>query len=114
MEAVSKDTVSNSEQFKNKLQTRTARVGIIGLGYVGLPLALLFNEQRFPVTGFDIDVRKVDTLNAGGSSRSATIPKATEVAAAAPTDHQPVAKRARSDSRTSRTPDTPPAYSGLD
>jgi UDP-N-acetyl-D-glucosamine dehydrogenase len=67
MEAVSKDAVSNSEQFKNKLQARTARVGIIGLGYVGLPLALLFNEQRFPVTGFDIDEKKVDTLNAGGS-----------------------------------------------
>ncbi|MBV8051642.1 MAG: nucleotide sugar dehydrogenase, partial [Acidobacteriaceae bacterium] len=35
--------------------------------YVGLPLALLFNEQRFPVTGFDIDQTKVKTLNAGGS-----------------------------------------------
>src|SRR5262249_11546650 len=49
------------------LQTRTAQVGIIGLGYVGLPLALLFSEQNFPVTGFDIDARKIDTLNAGGS-----------------------------------------------
>jgi len=67
MEAVSKDAMSSSEQFKNKLQARTARVGIIGLGYVGLPLALLFNEQRFPVTGFDIDKKKVDTLNASGS-----------------------------------------------
>jgi len=67
METVSNDAVSNSEQFKNKLQARTARVGIIGLGYVGLPLALLFNEQRFPVMGFDIDEKKVDTLNAGGS-----------------------------------------------
>jgi UDP-N-acetyl-D-glucosamine dehydrogenase len=55
------------QEFKNKLQARTAQVGIIGLGYVGLPLALLFNEQRFPVTGFDIDKKKVDTLNAGGS-----------------------------------------------
>ena len=67
MEAASKDLQSSSEQFNNKLQARTARVGIIGLGYVGLPLALLFNEQRFPVTGFDIDKRKVETLNAGGS-----------------------------------------------
>ncbi len=56
-----------SQEFKNKLQARTARVGLIGLGYVGLPLALLFNEQRFPVTGFDIDKKKVDTLNSGGS-----------------------------------------------
>jgi len=56
-----------SQQFKNKLQNRSARVGIIGLGYVGLPLALLFNEERFPVTGFDIDTAKVETLNGGGS-----------------------------------------------
>jgi UDP-N-acetyl-D-glucosamine dehydrogenase len=46
---------------------RTARVGIVGLGYVGLPLALLYCEQRFPVTGFDIDRRKVDSLNRGES-----------------------------------------------
>ena len=55
------------EQLKNKIQQRQARVGIIGLGYVGLPLALLFSEQKFVVTGFDIDQRKVDTLAQGGS-----------------------------------------------
>jgi UDP-N-acetyl-D-glucosamine dehydrogenase len=54
-------------EIKQRLEDRTARIGIIGLGYVGLPLALLFNEQRFPVTGFDIDPSKVDTLNGGGS-----------------------------------------------
>jgi len=37
------------------------------MGYVGLPLALLFSEQHFRVTGFDIDPRKVATLRAGGS-----------------------------------------------
>lgn len=42
-------------------------MAIIGLGYVGLPLALLYSEQKFHVTGFDIDQRKVDTLNSGGS-----------------------------------------------
>ena len=52
---------------KNKIKQRQARVGIIGLGYVGLPLALLFTEQKFAVTGFDIDQRKVDTLAQGGS-----------------------------------------------
>jgi UDP-N-acetyl-D-glucosamine dehydrogenase len=51
----------------NKIQRRQARIGIIGLGYVGLPLALLFSEQKFPVTGFDIDQRKVDTLAQGKS-----------------------------------------------
>src|ERR1700733_14288704 len=55
------------DQLKNNIQQRKARVGIIGLGYVGLPLALLFSEQKFAVTGFDIDQRKVDTLAQGGS-----------------------------------------------
>ena len=58
---------SHSSALKSKIQSRQARVAVIGLGYVGLPLALLYTEQRFPVTGFDIDQRKVDTLNAGGS-----------------------------------------------
>lgn len=51
----------------NKIKQRQARVGIIGLGYVGLPLALLFSEQKFAVTGFDIDQRKVDSLAQGKS-----------------------------------------------
>lgn len=55
------------EQLKNKIQQREARIGIIGLGYVGLPLALLYSEKKFRVTGFDIDKRKVDTLAKGGS-----------------------------------------------
>ncbi|HEY1500093.1 MAG TPA: nucleotide sugar dehydrogenase [Acidobacteriaceae bacterium] len=50
-----------------KIESRQARIGIVGMGYVGLPLALLFSEARFRVTGFDIDSRKVDTLNNGGS-----------------------------------------------
>jgi UDP-N-acetyl-D-glucosamine dehydrogenase len=50
-----------------RIESRTARVGIIGLGYVGLPLTLLFSEEGFRVTGFDIDPFKVDTLNAGES-----------------------------------------------
>nr|WP_157467263.1 nucleotide sugar dehydrogenase [Edaphobacter aggregans] len=45
-----------------KLNSRTANIGVIGLGYVGLPLALLFAEEGFPVTGFDIDRNKIDTL----------------------------------------------------
>jgi len=53
--------------LKNRIATRQARVGIIGLGYVGLPLALLYSEQKFQVTGFDIDQRKVDTLASGGT-----------------------------------------------
>src|ERR1039457_1583507 len=55
------------EQLNTRIQQHQARVGIIGLGYVGLPLALLYSEENFPVTGFDIDARKVDTLARGGS-----------------------------------------------
>ncbi len=50
-----------------RIRTRQARVGVVGLGYVGLPLVLLFSGERFAVTGFDIDVQKVTTLNNGGS-----------------------------------------------
>lgn len=62
--SVSSQTVAS---IKNKIQKREAKIGIIGLGYVGLPLALLFTEQKFQVTGFDIDRNKVETLNKGGS-----------------------------------------------
>ena len=54
-------------QLLTKIQERQARIGIIGLGYVGLPLALLYSEQKFRVTGFDIDARKVQTIADGGS-----------------------------------------------
>ena len=71
MHTTSVETLSSSTTLKDaaiaKLRTREARVGVIGLGYVGLPLALLFSEERFPVTGFDIDARKVETLASGGS-----------------------------------------------
>jgi len=55
------------DQLKSRIQQRQAQVGIIGLGYVGLPLALLYSEQKFPVTGFDIDQRKVEALAKGSS-----------------------------------------------
>jgi len=59
--------VVSAQDLQDRIQARTARVAIIGMGYVGLPLALLFNEEKFPVVGFDIDTRKVETLNAGSS-----------------------------------------------
>ena len=55
------------DHLKTKIKQKQAQVGIIGLGYVGLPLALLYSEQKFQVTGFDIDARKVETLSKGGS-----------------------------------------------
>ena len=50
-----------------KFRDRTARIGIIGQGYVGLPLALVFNEAGFPVIGFDVDPRKIEALRKGES-----------------------------------------------
>jgi UDP-N-acetyl-D-glucosamine dehydrogenase len=50
-----------------RIARREARVGIVGMGYVGLPLALLFSESGFAVTGFDIDPAKVEQLNRGES-----------------------------------------------
>ncbi len=55
------------ESLEPKLASRTANVGIVGLGYVGLPLALLFADAGFPVTGFDVDPRKVEKLSRGES-----------------------------------------------
>ena len=53
--------------LKDSIRNRTARVGVIGLGYVGLPLAVEFAKNGFDVTGFDVDVSKVEEINAGRS-----------------------------------------------
>jgi len=50
-----------------KLQDKSAEIAILGLGYVGLPLAVVFGEAGFKVTGVDPDARKVDLLNRGES-----------------------------------------------
>jgi UDP-N-acetyl-D-glucosamine dehydrogenase len=60
-------TSTSVAEITKRVQQRQAKVGIIGLGYVGLPLSLLYSEQKFQVTGFDIDERKVSTLRQGGS-----------------------------------------------
>ena len=73
-------TTSPVAAFQQKLQSRTSRIGIIGLGYVGLPLALLFSEEGFAVTGFDVDARKVETLNSGGSYIVRILPSEIEAA----------------------------------
>ena len=64
---ISSVTTNPVSELKSKVEQRQARIAIIGLGYVGLPLALLYTEQKFRVTGFDIDQRKVTTLMQGGS-----------------------------------------------
>jgi len=53
--------------LEQKLRNKTAVIGIIGLGYIGLPLALAFSEAGFRVLGFDIKQKKVDLVNQGQS-----------------------------------------------
>jgi UDP-N-acetyl-D-glucosamine dehydrogenase len=64
-------STSNTEwlvdRFLARIEDRSARIGIIGLGYVGLPLAQSFAEGGFGVIGFDVDPAKVETLSRGDS-----------------------------------------------
>src|SRR5436309_2495910 len=59
MSSQTQPALTTPSQLSSKFKDRTAKVGIMGLGYVGLPLALLFTDERFPVTGFDVDDTKV-------------------------------------------------------
>ena len=58
---------STSETLLQRLESRTATVGVVGLGYVGLPLAMAMSGGGFTTLGFDIDPAKVETLNSGSS-----------------------------------------------
>src|SRR5512138_1290658 len=55
------------KELLQKVQSKTAVVGVIGQGYVGLPLALVFAEAGFQVTGFDVDPGKVEAISRGHS-----------------------------------------------
>jgi UDP-N-acetyl-D-glucosamine dehydrogenase len=56
-----------AQELKRKIEDKSLVVGVLGLGYVGLPLALAFAEKSFAVVGFDVDPSKVETLKAGRS-----------------------------------------------
>lgn len=51
------------KRLKNKILGKKARIGIIGLGYVGLPLAIEFAKKGFEVFGIDVDKARVDSIN---------------------------------------------------
>lgn len=53
------------KEILNKIKCKKFKVGIIGLGYVGLPLAISFQQNGIPVVGFDIDEKKIEKLNNG-------------------------------------------------
>jgi len=55
------------DELKNLITEKRATVGVIGLGYVGLPLIIEFALKGFPTVGFEVDAKKVDTLNEGES-----------------------------------------------
>ncbi len=87
---------SRLAELKNKLETRQAQIGIVGMGYVGLPLALLFSAEHFQVTGFDIAPDKVETLNSGSSYIVRILPeqisKAQESGFRATADYSEIAR----------------------
>src|SRR4051795_9968149 len=58
---------SLAEQLRARIEGRTARVAVVGLGYVGLPLAETFAWGGYPVLGFDVDPDKVEKLRRGES-----------------------------------------------
>src|SRR5215813_8665125 len=58
---------SLAERLAAKIKERTARIGVVGMGYVGLPLAETFAWGGYPVVGFDTDAAKVAKLNQGQS-----------------------------------------------
>ena len=59
--------LSNEREWLDAIESRTAFVGVVGMGYVGLPLMRTFCEAGFSCLGYDIDESKVDKLNAGKS-----------------------------------------------
>ncbi len=56
------ESTKHKERLLDKIQTQGAKIGIIGLGYVGLPLGLAFADKGFEVLGFDVDPAKVEAL----------------------------------------------------
>jgi len=58
---------ASAETLRDKIRSRKARAGVVGLGYVGLPLAVELAKAGFHVTGIDLDPRKVDQINDGRS-----------------------------------------------
>ena len=58
---------TTKDELIQKLQTKTAKIGILGMGYVGMPLAVVFAEKGYTVLGIDPDQRKVDAFNNGVS-----------------------------------------------
>lgn len=59
--------MNQKQELLNKIKNYSARIGVIGLGYVGLPLAVEFASTGFRATGFEVDARKAEAINRGNS-----------------------------------------------
>jgi UDP-N-acetyl-D-glucosamine dehydrogenase len=67
MSNIQVDTDTTARVLEEKIRTRQAKVGIVGLGYVGLPLAVEFAKAGFTVTGIDLSDSKIERINKGDS-----------------------------------------------
>ena len=67
MMALSSSNETQQAQLLEKLRSREALIGVVGLGYVGLPLSLTYAEVGYRVLGLDIDQSKADSINQGQS-----------------------------------------------
>ncbi len=76
MSTLQVETVTTARALEEKIRTRQAKVGIVGLGYVGLPLAVEFAKAGFEVTGIDLSDSKIARIN-DGDSYIGDIPSAT-------------------------------------
>ena len=56
---------AHADQLLKRIEDRTAKIGIVGLGYVGLPLSKALLENGYSVIGFDVDTRKIKAIEAG-------------------------------------------------
>ena len=65
----------SAHPLRTKIECRTARLGVVGLGYVGLPLAMLYARAGFRLMGFDVDASKVSCLNSGRSYIQRILPE---------------------------------------
>ena len=54
-----------TKELQKKIDNKKAKIGIIGMGYVGIPLSLEFAKKGFPVLGFDKDNKRVKDINSG-------------------------------------------------